>query len=149
MEVMVACVDAQRETYGVESICAHVPIAPSTYWRLKAQQAAPTRRGDDSGRAPDLVTRNFTATRPNQLWVSDFTYVHTTDGFVYTALVIDVFARRIVGWRVSHAMRTDLVLDALDQRDVDAFMGDLADLLLPESVLAGLHPPQGSAHGPA
>ena len=44
MEVMVACVDAQRETYGVESICAHVPIAPSTYWRLKAQQADPTRR---------------------------------------------------------------------------------------------------------
>lgn len=63
----------------------------------------------------DRVNRQFTADRPNQLWVSDFTYVSTWQGFVYIAFVIDVFARRIVGWRVSRSMRTDFVLDALEQ----------------------------------
>jgi transposase InsO family protein len=61
------------------------------------------------------VNRQFKAQRPNQLWVSDFTYVSTWQGFVYVAFVIDVFARRIVGWRVSSSMRTDFVLDALEQ----------------------------------
>ena len=63
----------------------------------------------------DRVKRQFRAQRPNQLWVSDFTYVSTWQGFVYVAFVIDVFARRIVGWRVSSSMRTDFVLDALEQ----------------------------------
>jgi transposase InsO family protein len=63
----------------------------------------------------DRVHRQFNAERPNQLWVSDFTYVSTWQGFVYVAFVIDVFARRIVGWRVSSSMRTDFVLDALEQ----------------------------------
>jgi putative transposase len=63
----------------------------------------------------DLVNRQFSAPRPNALWVSDFTYVSTWQGFVYVAFVIDVFARRIVGWRVSSSMRTDFVLDALEQ----------------------------------
>ncbi len=63
----------------------------------------------------DRVNRQFKADRPNQLWVSDFTYVSTWQGFVYVAFVIDVFARRIVGWRVSRTMRTDFVLDALEQ----------------------------------
>jgi transposase InsO family protein len=63
----------------------------------------------------DHVRRNFTANRPNQLWVSDFTYVSTWEGFVYVAFVIDVFARRIVGWRASSSSRTDFVLDALEQ----------------------------------
>jgi putative transposase len=63
----------------------------------------------------DLVTRNFTATRPNQLWVSDLTYVATWRGFVYVAFVIDVFSRRIVGWRASTSLRSDLALDALEQ----------------------------------
>ena len=66
-------------------------------------------------RPPDLVDRTFTAQRPNQLWVSDFTYVATWHGFVYVAFVIDVFARRIVGWRVSASLKTDFVLDALEQ----------------------------------
>ena len=68
----------------------------------------------DSGadRPGDRVDRHFVATRPNQLWVSDFTYVATWRGFVYVAFVIDVFARRIVGWRVSPSLRTDFVLDA-------------------------------------
>ena len=63
----------------------------------------------------DRVNRQFKAQRPNQLWVADFTYVSTWQGFVYVAFVIDVFARRIVGWRVSTSMQTDFVLDALEQ----------------------------------
>jgi len=63
----------------------------------------------------DRVNRQFRADRPNQLWVSDFTYVSTWQGWLYVAFVIDVFARRIVGWRVSSSMRTDFVLDALEQ----------------------------------
>ena len=63
----------------------------------------------------DKVNRQFRAERPNQLWVSDFTYVSTWQGWQYVAFVIDVFARRIVGWRVSSSMRTDFVLDALEQ----------------------------------
>ena len=63
----------------------------------------------------DRVNRHFKADRPNQLWVADFTYVSTWQGFVYVAFVIDVFARRIVGWRVSSSMQTDFVLDALEQ----------------------------------
>ena len=63
----------------------------------------------------DRVNRQFKADRPNQLWVSDFTYVSTWQGWQYVAFVIDVYARRIVGWRVSSSMRTDFVLDALEQ----------------------------------
>lgn len=66
-------------------------------------------------RPRDLVQRQFCADRPNQLWVADFTYVATWRGVVYVAFVIDVFARRIVGWRVSTSMRSDLALDALEQ----------------------------------
>ena len=72
-------------------------------------------RGGGASRPSDRVERAFTATRPNQLWVSDFTYVATWQGFVYVAFVIDVFARRIVGWRASASPRTDLALDALEQ----------------------------------
>jgi len=63
----------------------------------------------------DRVNRIFKADRPNQLWVSDFTYVSTWQGWLYVAFVIDVYARRIVGWRVSSSMHTDFVLDALEQ----------------------------------
>jgi len=63
----------------------------------------------------DLVKRQFKATRPNQLWVADFTYVATWSGFVFVAFVTDVFARMIVGWRVSKSMSAEFVLDALDQ----------------------------------
>jgi transposase InsO family protein len=182
---MVRFIDDHRETYGVEPICAVLPIAPSTYFRVRVQQQDATTRsarakrdaelrvaiqrvyhanfgvygprkvwrqlrreghsvarctverlmrdlglaGVVRGRAwkttthsqpaldrpADLVDHTFVATRPNQLWVSDFTYVATWSGFVYVAFVIDVFARRIVGWRVSSSMRTDFVLDALEQ----------------------------------
>jgi len=68
-----------------------------------------------AARPLDLVQRQFTAARPNQLWVADFTYVATWGGFVYVAFVIDVFSRRIVGWRAHTTMRSELVLDALEQ----------------------------------
>ena len=70
---------------------------------------------DTAMRPPDLVDRDFSASRPNELWVADLTYVATWRGFVYVAFVIDVFARRIVGWRASSSLRTDLALDALEQ----------------------------------
>jgi putative transposase len=75
-----------------------------------------TTNPDTSQPCPDdKVNRLFKADRPNKLWVSDFTYVPTWSGTVYVAFVIDVFARRIVGWRTSTSMKTQFVLDALDQ----------------------------------
>ena len=75
-----------------------------------------TTVGDSKAICPlDRVKRHFSAERPNQLWVSDFTYVSTWQGWLYVAFVVDVFARRIVGWRVSSSMHTDFVLDALEQ----------------------------------
>jgi len=66
-------------------------------------------------RPADAVSRNFSATRPDQLWVADLTYVATWQGFVYVAFVIDVFSRKIVGWRANASLRTDLARDALEQ----------------------------------
>jgi putative transposase len=196
---MVAFIDDHRKTFGVESICQVLPIAPSTYFRHKAAQRDPSQRsaralrdevlraiirriweenhrvygprkvwkqmgregfrearcrvrrlmremglaGAVRGRAwvvtthadaaadrpSDLVDRHFAATRPNQLWVADFTYVATWRGFVYVALVIDVFSRRIVGWRVSSSLRTDFVLDALDQAIYERCGDDIGDLI--------------------
>src|SRR4029434_7920194 len=80
-------------------------------------------------RPADLVDRQFSATRPNQLWLADFTYVATWRGFVYVAFVIDVFARRIVGWRVSASLRTDFVLDALEQAIYDRRGAGVDDLV--------------------
>jgi len=75
-----------------------------------------TTIADESAPRPlDLVRREFVATRPNQLWLADLTYVATWAGFVYAAFVIDVFSRCIVGWRVSTSLRSDLALDALEQ----------------------------------
>jgi putative transposase len=67
-----------------------------------------------AARPADLVERNFSAQRPNQLWVADLTYVATWSGFVYVALVIDAFSRYLVGWQASRSLRTDLALDALE-----------------------------------
>jgi putative transposase len=75
-----------------------------------------TTVSDEAAMRPlDLVQREFVASRPNQLWVADLTYVATWAGFVYVAFVIDVFSRSIVGWRVSSSLRSDLALDALEQ----------------------------------
>ncbi len=82
---------------------------------VRGQRPFTTISDPGQKRAPDLVKRDFTAMRPNQLWVADFTYVATWSGFVYVAFVIDVYARCIVGWRVATSMRTALVLDALEQ----------------------------------
>ncbi|WP_431017829.1 IS3 family transposase [Burkholderia gladioli] len=183
-QVLKAFIDQHRDTFGVESICKVLRIAPSAYWRHAAQLRDPSKRcarakcddvlcpeiqrvwhpnmrvyGADkvwkqmnreqirvarctverlmqrlglqgavrgkrvrttipdvsAPRPLDRVNRQFKADRPNQLWVSDFTYVSTWQGWLYVAFVIDVFARRIVGWRVSRTMRTDFVLDALEQ----------------------------------
>jgi transposase InsO family protein len=88
-----------------------------------------TQTGPSDARPADLVERRFTATRPNELWVADFTYVATWRGFVYVAFVIDVFARRIVGWRVSASLRTDFVLDALEQAIHERMDDGLAGLV--------------------
>jgi putative transposase len=183
---MVDFIEEHRSAYGVEPICAVLPIAPSTYHEHARRRRDPERRpprqkrddelrvevrrvhresfegtygadkvwrqlrregrsvarctverlmrveglcgvvrgrafkvtttpGNEAARPADLVHRQFHATRPNQLWVADFTYVATWLGFVYVAFVIDVFSRAIVGWRVSRSMRSDLVLDALEQ----------------------------------
>ncbi len=74
-----------------------------------------TTRCDQEARpAPDLVDRNFRAEAPNRLWVADITYVPTAAGFLYLALLLDAFSRRIVGWAMTHHLRSELVLDALE-----------------------------------
>lgn len=73
-----------------------------------------TRRVEDAPKASDLVDRDFTASGPNQLWLADITYVPTWAGFLYLAVVLDVWSRRIVGWAMASHLRTELVLDALD-----------------------------------
>ena len=120
----------QHQVYGLRKVWKQlrregVGVARCTVRRLmramglagavRGRAWVTTTQAADEGRPADLVDRQFVATRPNQLWVSDFTYVATWNGFVYVAFVIDVFARRIVGWRVSASMRTDFVLDALEQ----------------------------------
>ena len=182
---MAVFIDEHRGSYGVEPICAVLPITPSTYYAHKAMQADPTLRSvraqrdellkpeirrvwmqnfqvygakkvwkqlnregitvarctvarlmkdlelcgvtrrqrfrvtthtpDGDERPLDLVNRDFSAARPNQLWVSDLTYVRTSHAFVFVAFVVDAFSRRIVGWRVSNSLRSDLALDALEQ----------------------------------
>ena len=73
-----------------------------------------TRRDRDARLAPDLVERQFAAERPDQLWVADVTYVPTWAGFVYLAVVVDAFSRRVVGWSMATHLRTELVLEALN-----------------------------------
>ena len=82
---------------------------------VRGRRCRTTIAEDGAERPLDHVKRQFQASRPNQLWVADFTYVATWAGFVYVAFVIDVFARRIIGWRVARSMRAELVLDALEQ----------------------------------
>ncbi|SHK21641.1 Integrase core domain-containing protein [Roseomonas rosea] len=73
-----------------------------------------TRRDKDARPAPDLVDRDFTASRPNQLWVADITYVPTATGFLYLTVVLDAWSRRIVGWATANHLRAELVLEAMD-----------------------------------
>lgn len=116
-------------TYGARKVWKELhreglPVARCTVARLmRKMMLRGVRRGafkvtttpDTSAPRPaDLVERDFRASRPNQLWVADITYVATWSGFVYAAFVIDVFSRKIVGWRVSRSLRSDLALDALE-----------------------------------
>ena len=80
----------------------------------RAKKRFTTHADPSAVRAPDLVNRNFTATRPNQLWVADFTYCSTWSGIVYVAFITDVFSRRIVGWKAARSMTAQLVIDALN-----------------------------------
>ena len=80
----------------------------------RARKRFTTRSDPAALRAPDLLKRNFTASRPDRSWVADFTYCSTWSGIVYVAFVVDVFSRRIVGWKASRSMATSLVLDALN-----------------------------------
>lgn len=73
-----------------------------------------TIRNRDARPAPDLVDRNFRADHPDQLWVADITYIPTWAGFLYLAVVLDVFSRRVVGWAMANHLQTELVLEALD-----------------------------------
>ncbi len=121
---------SNMQVYGVDKVWRQlsregVSVARCTVERLMKRQGlrgvvrgkvVRTTTSDSKAPCPlDKVNRQFKADRPNQLWVSDFTYVSTWQGWLYVAFVIDVFARRIVGWRVSSSMRTDFVLDALEQ----------------------------------
>jgi putative transposase len=81
---------------------------------LRAKKVRTTIPDENAERPADLVDRQFVASRPNQLWVADFTYVATWSGTVYVAFIFDVFSRRIVGWRAATRMTTDLVLDTLE-----------------------------------
>jgi putative transposase len=87
-----------------------------------------TKPADLAARPADLVERTFAAAAPNRLWVADLTYVWTVAGFCYTAFVVDVFSRRIVGWRTASSLRTDLALDALEMA-IYARGHDLAGLV--------------------
>lgn len=122
--------DSNLRVYGADKVWRQlmredVAVARCTVERLMRRLGLQgVRRGkrvrttvpDAKAACPlDRVNRQFKAQRPNQLWVADFTYVSTWQGFVYVAFVVDVFARRIVGWRVSSSMQTDFVLDALEQ----------------------------------
>lgn len=80
---------------------------------LRDKSPRTTRPAAETGRPSDLVERDFTATRVNELWVADITYVRTAAGWVYAAFVLDVFSRVIVGWQVATSLYTDLALDAL------------------------------------
>jgi putative transposase len=75
---------------------------------------ATTRRDDSHEKVPDLVDRRFEASRPDQLWVADMTYVPTWAGFIYLAIVLDVWSRRVVGWAIGETMDARLVIEALD-----------------------------------
>ena len=80
----------------------------------RSKRVRTTKRDDAAPRSPDLVERNFTATGPNQLWVTDLTFVPTWAGIAYVCFITDAFSRMIVGWRVAGHMRTEMVLDALE-----------------------------------
>jgi len=122
--------DASDGLYGVRKVWRQLlregqDVARCTVARLmrelglsgvvRGRKVRTTVPGPETNRPDDLVKRQFSANAPNQLWVADITYVSTWAGFAYVSFVVDVFSRRIVGWRVDSSMKTDLALDALEQ----------------------------------
>jgi len=122
--------EASRGTYGVPRIhaelrAAGILVSRKRVARLMKQAGlagvSPRRfvvttvRDRDARPAPDLVERQFAADGPNRLWVSDITYVPTWAGFLYLAVVLDVFSRKVVGWSMATHLRTELVLEALER----------------------------------
>ncbi len=121
--------DWSRGTYGVPRMVVELDsrghhVNPKRVARLmreaglegvsRRKRTQTTRRDRDARVAPDLVERDFTAQGPDQLWVADFTYIPTGAGFLYLAVVLDAWSRRIVGWAMASHLRTELVLEALD-----------------------------------
>jgi putative transposase len=118
-----------RETYGMprvyaELVAVDVHVSRKRVGRLmraaglagvsRRKGTTTTRRNRDARPAPDLVERQFSAAGPDQLWVADITYIPTWAGFLYLAVVLDAWSRRIVGWAMATHLRTELVLDALE-----------------------------------
>jgi len=118
-----------RQTYGVPRIHAELDKQGERVGRKRVARLMrvaglagvsrrkgirTTRRSADTQPSPDLVSRQFTAPAPNRLWVADITYVPTWAGFVFLAVVVDAFSRRVVGWAMATHLRTELVLDALN-----------------------------------
>ena len=121
---------SSRQTYGAPRVHAELRARGAAHGRKRIarlmrdaglvgashRRGGPTttRRDKEARPAPDLVDRNFTAMGPNQLWVADITYVPTAVGFLYLAVVLDAFSRKIVGWAMANSLRAELVLDALE-----------------------------------
>ena len=121
---------ASRQTYGVERVHAElrrgydVHCSPKRVWRLmreagihgisRRRTQGCTRRNPADPLAPDLVQRQFTAEEPNQLWVADITQHPTGEGWLYTAAVLDVFSRMVIGWAMSDSLEMQIVLDAVN-----------------------------------
>jgi len=119
-----------RQTYGAPRIHADLRAGGEKHGRKRIarlmrdaglvgachRQGGPTttRRDKEARPAPDLVDRNFTASGPNQLWIADITYIPTATGFLYLAVVLDVWSRKIVGWSMANHLRAELVWDALE-----------------------------------
>lgn len=118
-----------HETYGVPRVHAELQAGGEKHGRKRIARlmrgagiagvsrrrgtVVTTRRDKEARPAPDLVDRDFSASVPNQLWVADITFIPTAAGFLYLAVVLDAFSRRIVGWSMANHLRTQLVLDAL------------------------------------
>jgi putative transposase len=108
----------------------------------RAKKRFTTHADPAATRAPDLVKRNFTATAPDQLWVADFTYCSTWSGIVYVAFVVDVFSRRIVGWKAARTMHASLVVDALNMAAWTRRGTDLAGLICHNDAVVRLSSPR-------
>lgn len=121
--------DRSRGTYGAPRVHAELGArdvrvgrkriarlmrAMSLMGACRRKWVGTTKRDRDARPAPDLVDRNFTAAKRDQLWIADITYIPTWGGFLYLAVVIDAWSRRVVGWAMATHLRTELVLDALD-----------------------------------